>query len=641
VRRTLQLCLEKDARKRLADMSDVKLALAGAFEPERPAAPLWRRALPFAATLVVGLLLASVYFVSARPPPAPAAAMAPAPVSRFVITPPATAPLANQGGVDLTISPDGRRIAYLGADPASGKVGLYVRELDALEARAIPGTEGADFGTWNPFFSPDGKSVGFATADRGLVSVGLDGQPPVKIADARGSLGSWWAGDNTIIHAAGSTLFRVPVSGGGTPEPLMPRREGGGVAGPVLLPGGHAVLFHAFDATRVRDSVAVLDLDTGQEKTVIEGGSNPAYVDTGHLVFARGDTLMAVPFNVSELAVTGEPVALVQGVRRDSGGAADYAVSVSGTLAYVPAATEATSETAIVWVDRAGKITGRAVPEPVYNPRDPKISPDGKRLLLVTGQEYDGDLWNYDLSGRPPIPLVLPGNNNSPVWSPDGKQVAFRQLGNGTSAGGMMTLAADGSERTPRPLPEAWAQRVAPLAWTAAGEWILLSYANNGDIASVAVGATGEPRAIVASDSRELGAALSPNGRWLAYVSNRTGQNEIWVQAYPQGPPVRVSSNTGYEPLWSADGRELFYRQGNAVVAVAVETGAEFSFATPKVLFSGAYVQRTFDRAYDVAPDGRFLMMLQGDEKTAPAPASIVVVENFAEELKRRVPASK
>jgi serine/threonine-protein kinase len=636
VRRTLELCFEKDARKRIADMHDVRLALAGAFALGGPAAPLWRRALPFAATLLVGLLLASVYFLSSRPPAAPANVAASAPVSRFVITPPATAPLANQGGLDLTISPDGKRIAYLVLKPESGSVELYVRELDALEARPIPGTETPNTVPLNPFFSPDGKSIGYSAPDRGLVSAAIDGRPPIKIADrpTPGFTGGWWAGDNTVIYSTARRLQRISAAGGGTPAPLMPERQtGGSIAAPVLLPGGHAVLFHAYGDT-AGDRVAVLDLDTGEEKTVVAGGSNPVYVDTGHLVFVRGDTLMAVPFKASELAVTGEPVALVQGIRRSSGGAADYALSANGTLAYIPGSADAASPSAVVWVDRTGKVTGRAVPDLVLNPRDPRLSSDGKRLLLVTGQDNDGDIWNYDLSGRPPIPLALPNDNRFPVWSPDGKQVAFLVREMST----VMAVAADGSERTPRPLRTQLT--LAPQVWSAAGELILVTLIPP-DIVATPAAPTGEVRNVVASDSFEFDPALSPNGRWLAYVSNRTGQAEIWVQGYPEGAPVRVSSNGGYEPLWSADGRELFYRQANTntTMAVAVETESEFSFASPKPLFSGPYVQSPLlgSRSYDVARDGRFLMILPGDENRAAAPASIVVVQNFGEELKQRV----
>ncbi len=333
----------------------------------------------------------------------------------------------------------------------------------------------------------------------------------------------------------------------------------------MLLPGGHAVLFHAFGDT-AGDRVAVLDLDTGEEKTVVEGGSNPAYVDTGHLVFARGDTLMAVPFKASELAVTGEPVALVQGIRRSAGGAADYALSANGTLAYVPGSAEAASSSAVVWVDRTGKVIGRAVPDLIANPRDPRLSPDGKRLLLVTGQDNDGDLWSYDLSGRPPIPLALPNDNHSPVWSPDGKQVAF--LVRETST--VMVVAADGSERTPRPLRAQFAG-AAGLVGRRGVDSDVREFASPTSSRPPrrrpGKSATSSPRTLSSSTPRSRRTAVgSPMSR------TARGNNEIWVQAYPEGAPVRVSSNGGYEPLWSADGRELFYRQDAAVMAVAVET---------------------------------------------------------------------
>jgi serine/threonine-protein kinase len=399
----------------------------------------------------------------------------------------------------------------------------------------------------------------------------------------------------------------------------------------VLLPGGRAVLFHAF-ADGPGDRVAVLDLETREVRTVIEGGSNPSYVDTGHLVFARGSTLMAVPFEASELAVTGEPVALVQGVRRPAGGAADYALSANGTLAYVPANLDESSNAAIVWVDRAGEVLGRAVPDLVASPRDPRLSPDGQRLLLVTAPDGDGDLWSYDVRGRPPIPLALPGDNRLPVWSPDGKRIAFLSL----NGGGLVTLAADGSERTPQPL-FAQATTVAPYVWSTAGEFILTRL--TGQILATSAEATGDLREVVPSDGTPIDPALSPDGRWLAYTSFRTGRPEIWVQRYPDGAPTRISTDSGYEPLWSHDGQELFYRQADAVMAVTLTPGEEFSFAAPRRLFAGPYLQSqlpTF-RGYDVASDGRFLMILPTDDGAAGTPASIVVVQNFAEELKQRV----
>jgi serine/threonine-protein kinase len=633
VRRTLELCLEKDARKRIADMRDVKLALAGAFTSEAPAQPLWRRALPAVTALVVGVLLASAYFAGIQSPAARVEVAPPVAVSRLLITPPATAPLANMADLDLAISPDGRRIAYWARLPDSGNLELYVRELDALEARAIPGTETPVTSTnRNPFFSPDGRSVGYGAPDRSLTAVAIDGRPPVRMVNNvdRNFLGASWGADNTVIFSTLLRLERVSAAGGGTPEPLMPDVQEGAVAGPVLLPGGRAVLFHAF-ADGPGDRVAVLDLETQEVSTVIEGGSNPSYLDSGHLVFVRGDTLMAVPFEASELAVTGEAVAMVQGVRRPAGGAADYALSANGTLAYVPGNPDEASNASIVWIDRAGALLGQVVPDVIASPRDVRLSPDGQRLLLVTGPDGDADLWSYDLRGRPPIPLALPGDNRLPVWSPKGDRVAFLAL----NAGGLVTLASDGSERIPQPLHSP-PVIFAPYAWATSGELILARL--TGQIAATSAAPTSEVREILASDTISFDPALSPDSRWLAYVSVRTGRPEIWVQGYPEGVPTRLSSNGGYEPLWSADGRELFYREGNAVMIVEVSTQGEFSFTAPRPLFSGPYLASplpTF-RGYDVASDGRFLMILPTDEGVAPPP-SIVVVQNFGEELKQRV----
>jgi Tol biopolymer transport system component len=252
--------------------------------------------------------------------------------------------------------------------------------------------------------------------------------------------------------------------------------------------------------------------------------------------------------------------------------------------------------------------------------------------LLVTGNETDRDLWNYDLRGRPPIPLALPDDNRFPVWSPDGKQVAFMKV---AGAPALYTVVADGGTLIPERLPVSPAG--APHAWSADGDLIVISSPAAPDIRAMRADGTGDQRPLVASSYRELDPALSPDARWLAYVSNRTGREEIWVQGYPDGVPVRVSRDGGYEPQWSADGSELFFRVGDVMMAVAVETGEEFSFATPQRLFSGPYTQRSTPtaRGYAVGSDGRFLMILPEAESSANASSSIVVVQNFTEEIKR------
>jgi hypothetical protein len=260
--------------------------------------------------------------------------------------------------------------------------------------------------------------------------------------------------------------------------------------------------------------------------------------------------------------------------------------------------------------------------------------------LLVTGSPgADGELWSYDLGGRPPIPLSLPGDNVFPVWKPDSRQVAFARA-EGVSTTVFM-LPADGSVLTPQPL--ASGTITAPKVWSAADDLILIEAPlgpMNFDIVARPVGAADEVRQIVATEFTEFDPALSPNGRWLAYVSNRTGRDEIWVQEYPDGVANRVSTNGGYEPRWSAVGRELYYLQGNALMAVAVETEGAFSFAAPEQLFAGSRLAASgpFASSYDVARDGRFLMIEPPGTSGDAIPASIVVVENWAEELKRLVP---
>jgi Tol biopolymer transport system component len=250
----------------------------------------------------------------------------------------------------------------------------------------------------------------------------------------------------------------------------------------------------------------------------------------------------------------------------------------------------------------------------------------------------DGELWSYDLSGRPPIPLALAGNNRFPVWSPDSRQVAFAAV-EGISMT-VSTVPADGSVLTPQSLLTAMA---VPKVWSAADELILMEAPQtltNVDIIARPIRAPDDLRPIVATEFNEGDPALAPNGRWLAYASNRTGRDEIWVQGYPDGVAVRVSTNGGFEPQWSADGRELYYLQGNALMAVAVETEGEFSFEAPEQLFAGPYrtVSGLFASSYDVARDGLFLMIELPGTSMAAAPAGIVVVENWAEELKRLVP---
>jgi serine/threonine-protein kinase len=648
VRGTLELCLQKDPKDRVRDIGDVRLALDGrlaavAGAPAARARPK-RHALAAAAGLVLGVLATSAYLAS-RTTPAPLAAdRAALPVTRFAINLPASAPLTDLGGYDVVISPDGQRLAYFAHNLATGNVALYVRELDGLEARLLPGTEVSSAGTsgnMNPFFSADGQSIGFLAPDRGVVRVSLDGGPAQKIVDSPspGFLGATWIDDDTVVYSSGASLHRVSGRGG-TPQRLTDDFANGVIAGPKSLPGGQAVLIDRIEEGIVH--VAALDLSTGEQKIVVEGGQGPTYAATGHVVFARGTALLAVSFDAKALAVTGEPVTVLEGVRHSSSAnAPDYALSASGTLVYVPSASETDTRAAVVWVDRTGQAVGRAVNELLENPRDPALSPDGTRLALTTGPASDGDVWSYDLRGRPPIRLAAAGDAHHAVWSPDSRRIAFTVLN--VPSADVHEVAADGTMLTPRLVRSLWLSRVH--AWSAAGELFLVRLPG-GNIEVMSVTGETESRELVATEYAEFDPALSPNGRWLAYASNRTGRNEVWVQGYPEGAVVRISTDGGYEPQWSADGRELYYLEPSgpraSMMAVTVQTAGEFSFDTPAKLFETPYFadEATMVGSYDVAHDGRFVMV---DLVEAAAPgarsASIIVVQNWTEELKRRVPA--
>jgi Tol biopolymer transport system component len=638
VRRTLELCLEKDPRKRVRHVADVKLALAERFATEVPQQPLRRRALA-AVALAAGGLLVGFYLQSFTDDGGAPAAPEPPPIARFLITPPEGTSVASQTGVDLAISQDGKRIAFWTQTAGTNGIELYLRDLDELDARPLREAAVAYALGGDAFFTADGTAIAHYRGDGRLYLAATDGRPLTMLEDQMGGFGGgWWAAGNVVIRGSGGSLMRFSIADG-TAVPLVPPINGS-VRAPVLLPGGHAVLYHV--SAGGADHIEALELETRAVKTVVEAASNPAYVETGHLVFARSDTLLAVPFDASTLTVTGEAVALVRGVRRSEGGAADFALSANGTLAYVPG-NVVESSAAVVWVDREGNVVGRAVPQLVPNPRDPRLSPDDSRLLLVIGASNDGDIWSYDLRGRPPIPLAVPNNNQLPAWSPDGQQVAF-VVALGPGGGNVVTVRADGSEVAPRPLrAEELGGGGAIPSWWAAGELLAVRFTggqvSQPDIVGVPITPSGDIRNVVATDAFEWDPAVSPDGRWLAYTSTRTGRTEIWVQAYPQGVPIRVSSDGGYEPRWSADGRELFFlTQSNALMSTLVESHTEFSFAPPKQLFAGrryTWFPTGGAVSYDVARDGRFVMILPEERETTSS--GIVVVVNFGEELKQRV----
>jgi Tol biopolymer transport system component len=654
-------CLAKDPDDRWQSAGDVgrqlRLLQGGSSQPSHamsspslgPARPRgWASRTPITLAILGAAVGGAAVWTATRP-----TASEPAPLTRFVITAPAEAPITNTAGYDVAISPDGRHIAYAAATNSGAATVIYVRDLDTLEARRIPGTESnVQIGT--PFFSADSRSIAFSLTGSELMRVALDGGPPLKICDipVPGFAGGAWSAEDEIIFSDGFTIYRVSAGGGGTPEPLTPERASTPAAvlqlqlvGPVLLPGDRAVLFGSIklgDSSERR--IGVLDLQTREQHTVAEGSENAAYSPSGHLIFARGQTLLAQRFDLERLEVVGEAVAIQQDVRRPPNGAADFALAANGTLVYVPPGDEPTAAGSLVWVDRGGRVVERAVEETVDFPFDPRISPDGGRFAVTIGLGVIGggnDLWVYDVDGRPPIQLAAGSSDNRyPAWSPDEATIAF--ISNRSGGGYLLhTVPSDGSTdaRALEPSVEG-----APAGWTAAGEIVVWrpNGAGGGDIVATSIAGDGATRDVAATSAGEGSPMLSTDEHWLAFVSDRTGQAEIWVKRYPDGNPLRVSRNGGTQPVWSRDGRELYYWQGNTMMAVAANgSGPTFAAGAAQQLFTAPslFTGDSTTRSFDVAPDGRFLMVqLPFNTSSASGSTRIVVVENWIEEVKRRVP---
>ncbi|MGD8340416.1 MAG: protein kinase, partial [Gammaproteobacteria bacterium] len=641
VRQTLQLCLQKNPKKRIADIRDVRLALEGEFESTTIAASapsLAQRARPVVASLLTGAILAGGLVWVLNQPELP-----PKPVSRLLINTTAEAPLSSLGGWDVMLSPDGSQLVYYAQVQGSNRVQLYVRDLDSLDARPLPGTSVTTTGgNMLPFYSPDGANIGYRSPGEGLMRVAVAGGPPINVLpdsviDNPQYLGATWASDDTIIFSNGHRLFRVSAGGGGTPVPLTPEPESDStrLIAPVLLPG-EAALIYTLDNERVM----LLDLESGDRRALDDVGKNPFYSPSGHIVYARDSTLMAIAFDLETLTVSGDPAALIEDVRYPGGGTGtDFAVSASGTLVYIPDTVGGGVEGGYFWVDRDGQV-GDVAGDATGNVAAPRLSVDGNRLAIMTGYgSGDSQVWIYHLDGRPPIPLAIEGNSWMPVWNADNSRVAFRS--DRDIASGIFTLPADGSVfDLDDPLPES--SNLVPMEWLADDTLLAVDFGRGPDIVALNLD---QPEAgwrpIVATADAEFDPAVSPDGRWLAYVTTRTGAPEVWVRAWPDGVAVRVSRDGGFEPRWSADSSELYFVQNQAVYVVPAPAGDSAFTGTATELFTSAFgfIPDAGAASYDVSADGRFLLFLpSGSQLDSQGPPSIVVVQNFDEELRRRIP---
>ncbi len=526
-----------------------------------------------------------------------------------------------------------------------------VRAIDQLDAVPL----GSITGARTPFISPDGRWVGFFTGTNGeLMKVSITGGPPIPLVRYRGlPRGGSWGPDDTIAFATNDTssgLLSIPAAGGEPTVLTTPDVAHGELAHlfPSVLPGGRAVLFTIEAAGGAANAqVAALDLKTGQRKTLIRGGSQAEYIDTGHLVYAVSGTLWAVRFDPVRLEVLSDPVSVLEQVRTTPTGAAEFSLSRQGTLVYVRGS--AGTDRSLVWVDRRGREEPiKAAPTRGYV--YPRISPDGTQVALDI-RDQESDIWIWDLARQALTRLTnAPGRDQNPVWTPDGQRLIF-----GSERAGILNLFSQAANTTGtidrlttspnRQHPQSISpdgSRLVVMEMVPTGPTPRLLRMDR----LAAAGDQPQTEPLLQEPFGKDNGEISPDGRWLAYQSSESGPSQIHVRPFPNVDTGhwQISVNGGTRPVWARSGRELFYLDGaGAVTSVPVQTAPNFSAGASTKLFDGPYFTAFANRTYDVTPDGqRFLMIKDNvslDETSTPP--SFVVVLNWAEELKAKAPQGK
>jgi serine/threonine-protein kinase len=648
IRTLIERCLEKDLKRRLRDIGDARLEIDRAITmpsnepPAHAALDRRRRALPWVLSGAIGVG-AGLALAVVRP----IRTVLPLPPVRVTADPGTDAPLLTNrygGGTAAILSPDGGTLAFV-AETRAGRPQLYVRRLGQLRATALAGTDGAV----NPFFSPDGQWIAFF-ADSKLKKILTTGGGLSTLCDARDNRGGVWGEDGAIIFApdrAGTGLWRVS-SGGGTPEPLT-TLDAGEVTErwPQVLPGGKGILYTGHNSPNgfTDANVVVQPLPHGTRKVLVREAYDGRYILSGHLIYIHDSTLFAAPFDLDRLEVTGPAVHALDGFSDSPAvGAAQVAVSRTGTLVYVPGPVF-TFDAPIDWADRGDKVTPlRAAPAYWLNA---VFSPDGRTLAMTIydGKHYDN--WVYDW-GRDVLSRLTHdlGVATSPVWTPGGLRIVFSSTRDGQSVSNLYGQRADGTGDAQRLTNSNNAQ--TPASVHPGGKLIafverhpetlddVMILPIEGDEAS---GWTpGTPTVFLNSRFSEYKPTFSPDGRWLAYVCNESGRDEVYVRPFPgPGGKSQISTGGGSDPTWSRVRPELFYGTPEQRIMVASYTAERDSFLAdkPRLGSSVRFSSRTTGRNFDLHPDGERFALTADREQRHDDTHHVTLIFNFFDELRR------
>ena len=641
-------CLEKHPKRRWQAIGDVRveleaIAAAPVTPPVRADAgsvrrPLWRRALPAAiSALVVGAAAAAAAWLL-KPE-------LPAPVVRFSIAMP-TDPTSVSRRV-VAISPDGSLIAYVAA------LRLNLRPIRELDSSPLAGADGTN-GVSSPAFSPDGRSLAFYSLDDGMIKrIALGGGAPVSLCPASNPTSLSWGATGIVFPNSSSEsrhIMRVSEKGG-KPQVLLELQPNEYAQGPQMLPDGDTLLVSTSTGARVgadrwdHGQIVAYSVKSRIRKVLIEGGSDPRYLPTGHLAYAVGGSVYAMAFDARTLTVSGEPFPIIDGVRRSSTGVtgmADFSVSENGTLAYVPGPMTTSSAVELVVADRQGTLSPLKLQPGPYS--DARASPDGTRVVLTNTDGRASFIAVYDLAGRSSLRQVtFAGNATAPVLSPDGTRVAFQSVRNGDLS--IFSQAVDGTGPAVRLTTAAPGEAHLPHSWS--GDFLLYDVIKGADVRLWQLSIKDDKRAPFGDvhSTTETDATFSPDGHWVAYsTTDDDHATNLFVLPFPAaGTPstlLRGRNAAPHHPIWSPRGDALFYTPSLGVMErVGITTAPPFRFGNPEAVprpFAGG--PPASRRPYDMMPDGRILGFVTPGQSSRPAGGQIDVVLNWFQELKARAP---